>query len=327
MDHMIDETAGQAAIAYRGNEPWHGLGQYIEADDDIDTIVRKAGLSHQVVESPVMFKPYVQQADGTWLNDQTHLVPDRKVLYRSDTLKPLAVVSRDYNVVQPRAIVEFFDAMVKSGGFSIETAGALSGGKRVWALSRIGAAVRIVGQDFVRPFMLAATSYDATMATTVKFVNERVVCHNTISAALVEDGKQIKVYHSQEFDPVRVRQDMGVALDAFEEWVIKARRMASRELPDEEAAMLTADLIGPLTRQEDVTQASGYKAIMALFKGQAIGSGLTQGGTLWQWLNACTEFIDHGRGRTADTRMNSAWFGAGDKFKSQAEAKALALVA
>ena len=44
--------------------------------------------------------------------------------------------------------------------------------------------------------------------------------------------------------------------------------MASRELPDEEAAMLTADLIGPLTRQEDVTQASGYKAIMALFRGK-----------------------------------------------------------
>lgn len=320
MAHMIDETTGQAAVAYRGNEPWHGLGQYIDENDDTDTIVQKAGLAHQVLQAPVLFQP----DDNINLR---HAVPDRKVLYRSDTLKPLSVVSRDYNVVQPRAIVEFFDAMVKSGGFSIETAGALSGGKRVWALAKLGDGVDIIGQDRVRPYMLAATSYDATMATVVKFVNERVVCHNTITAALGEDGKQIKIYHSQEFDPTRVRQDMGVALDAFEAWVIKARRMASYELKDEEAALLTADLVGPLTKLEDVTQAAGYQAIMNLFKGQAIGSGLTQGGTLWQWLNATTEYIDHSRGRSNDTRMNSAWFGAGDKFKSDAEAKALALVA
>ena len=220
MAHMIDETAGQAAIAYRGNEPRHGLGQYIEADDDIDTIVRKAGLSHQVVESPVMFKPYVQQADGTWLNDQTHLVPDRKVLYRSDTLKPLAVVSRDYNVVQPRAIVEFFDAMVKSGGSASKPPGA------VWRQAGLGPLAHRRRRADRRPRLRAPVHARCHV----------VRRHDGHDREVRERARGLPQHHLGgtrrrrqadqglplgEFDPARVRQDMGVALDAFEEWVIR----------------------------------------------------------------------------------------------------------
>lgn len=317
MAHMIDETTGQAAIAYAGDEPWHGLGQTIDPGDDLDTIAKKAGCAHEVLNAPALFMPGGFAARN---------VPDRKVLYRSDTLAPLSVVSRDYQVVQPRECLAFFDEMVKSGGFHIETAGALSGGKRIWALARLGDGANVIGQDKVRPFVLLATSYDGSMATLAKYVNERVVCHNTITAALGEDGFEVKVYHNRKFDAAAVRRDMGIAVNAFDAWLIRARRMASCPVPTAKAEELTGTLMAPLTKMEDVTKSRGYQGVMALFQGQAIGSGHTQGGTAWQWLNAVTEYVDHSRGRSADTRMNSAWFGEGDRLKTKAETMAAELV-
>jgi hypothetical protein len=35
-------------------------------------------------------------------------------------------------------------------------------------------------------------------------------------------------------------------------------------------------------------------------------------------LNAVTDYVDHERGRSDDTRMTSAWFGAGEGLKLRA---------
>jgi len=58
---------------------------------------------------------------------------------------------------------------------------------------------------------------------------------------------------------------------------------------------------------------------MELFSGAAIGSDIPGVvGTRWGMLNAVTELVDHERGRGADTRMTSAWFGAGAGLKARA---------
>jgi hypothetical protein len=58
---------------------------------------------------------------------------------------------------------------------------------------------------------------------------------------------------------------------------------------------------------------------MELFNGQAIGAGIPGvAGTRWAMLNAVTELIDHERGRSNNTRMESAWFGTGAVLKNKA---------
>jgi hypothetical protein len=49
-------------------------------------------------------------------------------------------------------------------------------------------------------------------------------------------------------------------------------------------------------------------------------------GTLWGAFNAVTHAVDHVRGRTYDTRFDSAQFGAGANLKAQAWAKAQAFI-
>ena len=51
-------------------------------------------------------------------------------------------------------------------------------------------------------------------------------------------------------------------------------------------------------------------------------------GTAWGLVNAVSRFTDHERKtRTVDNRMNSAWFGDGNRMKQKAHNMALKLVA
>jgi len=47
-------------------------------------------------------------------------------------------------------------------------------------------------------------------------------------------------------------------------------------------------------------------------------------GTRWGLLNAVTQYIDHERGHNVDSRMNNAWFGNGNRMKTEAESLLLA---
>jgi len=85
MAHMIDTTTGTAAMAYTGKTPWHGLGQALTAGATIETWTQQAGLAYTVLESPVLFNTAAATEPQAWT--------ERKVLHRSDTGAPLAVVS------------------------------------------------------------------------------------------------------------------------------------------------------------------------------------------------------------------------------------------
>jgi phage/plasmid-like protein (TIGR03299 family) len=321
MAHMIDTTTGRPAIAYAGETPWHSLGPRLNPKDPIPKWTTDAGLGHDVLRAPVQFDDPIRQCYSTF--------DERHVLFRSDTGRPLAVVSKDYQVVQPAEVMQFFAELIDIGGFQMETAGALCDGKRIWALAKINDGAPIIGNDLVRPYVLLTTSYDTSLATTGKLTAIRVVCNNTLSAAINGAKSEIKVPHTMKFEADKMRTDLGIFQNSFEKWLIQTRVLAQHELGLDAAGKLTAELIAPTMRVAsngsavDVTAHKGYQRIMELFDGGALGGDMA-GPTKWGWLNAVTQFVDHERGRPGASRLNSAWFGAGDTLKSTAYELALA---
>lgn len=330
MSHEIEFTNGQADIAFVGETPWHKLGQNLLPGADIDTWAKAAGLAHKVHSSPVhyMDDEGVMQLNG-----------DRNVLYRSDNKKALGVVGNRYNVVQPSTILDFFKVLAENNHFTLEVAGALNGGKRIWALARVGEGAPVVGHDVVLPYILLATSYDGTMATVAQPTTVRVVCNNTITMALSKDqDKRITVPHNQQFDAKEVRLDLGIALDSFDKFMIDARKLAKRETNDAFAIQFLKMLLpaGVSVKNEGgskvvqpipVEETKLFGDIMALYKGEAMGADLREArGTAWGLLNAITQHTDHVAGRNADTRMTSAWFGKGNDLKTRAASMLLDVV-
>lgn len=329
MAHMIDTTTGRAAMAYTGTTPWHGLGQSLTPGADVDTWTREAGLGYTVLESPVQYSTPATTELQSW--------PARKVLHRSDTGAPLAVVSDSYHVVQPAEVMDFFRKLVDLGGFQLETAGALSDGRRVWALASVGDAAPVVDRDLVRPYLLLGTSYDGTMATVAKFTAIRVVCNNTITAAVggYAGGRVIKgesetttgylrsavrVLHSERFDADAVRLQLGIVAGAWESFLVQSRQLAGVPMDTLQADEFLAELLAPYhTSAKPLEDSKAYRRALELFNGRAIGADLPGvAGTRWAMLNAITQLVDHERGRSNNTRMESAWFGAGAALKARA---------
>jgi len=322
VSHMIDRTTGTDAIAYVGEEPWHGLGQKLTPGQPIDVWAKEAKLDWHVEKTPVWY----DVPGAASLKDYA----ERQVLYRSDTKAPLSVVSNRFNVVQPSQILGFFDKLVKTGGFELEVAGALSGGKRVWALAKVGEGAEVVDGDLVKPYVLLGTSYDATMATIAKFTPIRVVCNNTITAAIGADGitaddvdkgylkSVVRVLHREKFDADAVRQQLGIVTNEFERFLIKSRQLAHVEMSEQEADEFVKALLEPYyTGDKDVRESRGYQRVIQLFNGAAKGSHFAPK-SRWQMLNAVTELVDHERGRSDNTRVESAWFGTGASIKTKA---------
>jgi phage/plasmid-like protein (TIGR03299 family) len=310
MAHMIDETTGRAAMAYVGKTPWHGLGQSLTEGATIEEWTREAGLAYTVKESPVLFR--------TEAATEPEVFTGRKVLHRSDTGGALAVVSDGYHVVQPAEVMGFFEKLVQLGGFQLETAGALSHGKRVWALASVGAGADVVDGDTVKPYLLLGTSYDGTMATVAKFTTIRVVCNNTITAAVADQSAAVRVLHSERFDADRVRLELGIVADNWERFLVQSRKLAAVPMAEAEADAFVAELLKPYHSSTlAVADTRAYKRIMQLFRGASIGNDLA-GATRWGMLNAVTELVDHERGRSDNTRLESAWFGTGAAMKTRA---------
>ena len=182
MSHDLDESTGKPAMAYVGERPWHGLGEALPPDQDIETWVQAARLDWEIEMIPVSYQ----------MGGRNHVMGDRFVLARSDTQAALSVVSRDYQVVQPKEVLEFYRDLVEERHYKLETAGALDGGRKVWALARTGlvAGVADNAADELGAYVLLATSCDKSLATTIAFTSVRVVCQNTLGFAVHDVKKE-----------------------------------------------------------------------------------------------------------------------------------------
>ena len=312
MAHMIDTTTGAAAMAYVGRTPWHGLGAQLQPGASIEEWTAAARLGYTVLESPVLYESPAASELQRW--------PLRKVLHRSDTGAPLAVVSDGYRVVQPAEVMDFFRRLGELGGFELETAGALSDGRRVWALARVSDGADIVDGDTVRPYLLFGTSYDGTMATVAKFTDIRVVCNNTVVRALGEGNGSVRVLHSERFDADEVRLQLGIVAGSWERFLVQSRALAGVPMSGTEADEFVKALLEPYhSGRLEIQDTRAYKRVLQLFNGAAIGADIPGvAGTRWAMLNAVTQLVDHERGRSDSTRLESAWFGTGAAMKQRA---------
>lgn len=314
-------------MAYVGEEPWHGLGEKLPAGQPIETWVEAARLNWRIQTLPVQYQ----------FQDRLRIMPDRFVLARDDTGAALSIVSADYQVVQPKEVLEFYRDLVAERHYTLETAGALDGGRKVWALAKTGLVRDVAGnpKDTLGAYVLLATSCDKSLATTATFTSIRVVCQNTLGFAFQDMKKQlrrhIKVDHMTKFNPIPIKEQLGLIDAAWSRFMEQINPMAKHPLKGPAVQKFVESLFLSDKEIEEGKAPSSPKykeinQIMSLFysaPGQEID---TAKDTLWGALNAVTNYVDHVRSAKAVERIDSAWFGTGAALKQRAWDRAMALV-
>ena len=133
---------------------------------------------------------------------------------------------------------------------------------------------------------------------------------------------QVSFSHIQQFDHVAVKAQLGNAVESFGSFMEMAKVLQKAKLSAQEAKEFVGFLVSTSVQladeEYDVTTNRAYKKILALFNEEAKGIELV-GHTKWGMVNAVTEYYDHfNPTRSDDARLNSAWFGAGERAKNQA---------
>lgn len=313
-----------ASMAFTGDTPWHGLGNPLSPHQPIEVWAEQAGMQWRIEKAPVQFSPSNQ---GISL---PHDFSDKQVLYRSDTLEPLSVVSERYQVVQPEAILEFYRDLTEVSGFELETAGVLKGGRKLWALARTGQSATLAGKDTSHGYVLLATACDGSMATTAQFTSVRVVCNNTLSIAT--SGNQagtVKVPHSTTFNANAVKNELGISVSGWDSFMYEMKQLSERRVSNQETKAFYERLFTTVNKQGHIYRnENGMKTSFALLQDGRGAQLPSANGTAFGLLNSVTEFADHvKRARSNDHRLDSAWFGEGAKLKQLALKQSLALVA
>jgi phage/plasmid-like protein (TIGR03299 family) len=316
MSHEISFANGQANFAFTGSRDaiWHGHGQALEQGASIEEWAEAGGFNWAAVETPVLFNNII--------TGKVEQSKEKKALYRSDNGSELAIVGKDFKVVQPMEVLEFFRDLVDGTGMYLDTAGQLFGGRRFFASANTQKAAYIGNkEDTVLGNLLLATALDGTMATNAGFFSTRVVCNNTLRFALAEEGKakRVRVTHRQEFNPKLIKQNLGLIDNAWEKFIEDANKLASKKIDDATAKEIFADLV--LVKNEDgktTTQSQNrFELVCNLYK-DGMGADMANG-TLWGVLNAMTEFADHhNRVRSSESKAWEKFYGSINTLKNEA---------
>lgn len=326
MAHELNTVNGKTAMAYVGETPWHGLGQALTPDASIDTWTKEAGFDWEVKKGAITYE--VRDEEDAPVRLQK--VPNRWALYRSDTGEPLSVMSSNYQITQPREVMDFFRELTEAGGFKMETAGMLRNGSTYWALAKADDSFDVGGGDRVLPYLLLATSCDGTLSNTAQFTTVRVVCNNTLSLAVGNATGQLRVPHSTRFDPVRFKTELGLVGGSWDQFKKDAKSLSKRKVSKDEAAKFFLDVFYGDDNEidvEDMIKRPALEMVTRIYL-NGIGQNVkTAEGTAWGLLNAITRYADHEKKATStDTRLQSAWFGSGARLKKSALTAAMAMV-
>jgi phage/plasmid-like protein (TIGR03299 family) len=317
MAHLVER------MAYVGEVPWHGLGSKLEPGSSIDVWCKAAGLDWTVDERNVFGS---ERSEGGYKS--YYPIDGYKLLRRSDNGYPLGIVSDQYKVVQPPAVLDFFKGLAEAGQIRIETAGSLRLGKRIWALADTHQTSDFGGGDVLKRYVLLATGFTGDFATVAMHTAVRVVCNNTMQIALAGNVERVSIPHNIKFDPKTVRSLLGLETSTVE-FDRNVRQLISRNVSTDESLDFFAGVYYDRSFSDVGNREQNKIAHLNLIRNAAPGQETeTARGTAWGLVNAVTHYEDFSRPeRGKGGRLLSAWFGEGRRIKKRAWEEALELAA
>jgi phage/plasmid-like protein (TIGR03299 family) len=189
----LNEQTGQHSFFSVKEKAWHGLGQIVQDYPTSAEAIQFAGLDYEVVKQDIYTTCY--NAEGQAM-DFTNRIKSHHATMRPDTGEVLGVVGKDYEIIQNRDAFSFFDSIVGGNGIQYETAGALGKGERIFITAKLPGYIKVGREDLIEQYLFLTTSHDGYGSITAAFTPVRIVCNNTLNAALRNFSNAIKIRHT-----------------------------------------------------------------------------------------------------------------------------------
>ena len=334
--------ANDTMMSGNGIRPWHGLGTILPGLATAAQAIDAAGLGFEVLQGEMAYIiPERQQGDRI-IPEQVRTVRSRKANFRSDDGGFLGMVSDNYAILQNKEAFGFFDSIVAEGAAAYETAGSMFGGKVIYITAKIPGLIRVgTGDDVMENYVLLRNTHDGSGAVTAKLINTRVVCNNTLTAALREDGEQVSIRHSASMQE-RIKEAhhaMGVANKRILEIQEFGNAALNVKMKEDQAQAYFMNAMGLKMGANKDGEDKLPRIIQEMMMLREAGKTTKEArGTLWGDFNVVTEFLggenpEYGRtykaqarseNTTQENKVDSLLDGASAKQAMQAMALAQA---
>jgi phage/plasmid-like protein (TIGR03299 family) len=315
----IAEVNGKPMMAYQGSMPWHRIGAEMAATADVPTALKAANLDWEVLLKPLFYR---HTFEG---QEKRVKVQTRRAVVRSTDGKLLATVGSDYLAFQNSEAFGVLQPACEQFGVTIETAGALGKGDRVWMLAKLPGSTEPIPGDRVDGYFLVVNGHNGWTSYTARPTPVRVVCANTLAMALSGSSKQavVNLHHTssnaERFEQVgTLVTDLVAMLKQTSESFAK---LAAKKMTRDETLAYISDALGIDANPNPVAERRRDTILELSETGKGVEFAP---GTLWTAFNAITEYVDHVRPaeakavRTIAAANQSALFGSNAKLKVRA---------
>jgi len=311
-----------------GERAWHGMGVVTdgtlparEAFETADALftVEKRELFYEVSHPDELFDegygaaPIISNAPSGHFG-----------LVRTDTQALLGIVTKQYEIVQNDSLLRMAEFIREE--VDMDCVIVLSNGAKVCFTATLkGAATDIVPGDTVKRRIVGYLGHDGKTGCGAKFTNIRVVCQNTLTAALSESGAHSNIAHkgdaNNRFDALISSIDV-----ARQDFVTECDLM--REFSRTHMGM--SDFNSFVDQVYNVEEGDTFRKRQHLERAFRMGYGSEFAEfSLWNGLNAITQIETSTRNQTnakARSQFARGTFGMGAQISKRAFAVARDLV-
>lgn len=270
-------------------KPWHGLGQIVDTALTSKEAIEKANLDFTVDK----IQNYINYENSQYIS------PNSFSTFRTDTKKVLGSVGKDYTIVQNKDAFVFFDSIVGEGKAIFETAGVLGDGEQLFITAKLPKSIVLSDEDQIDQYLLLSNSHDGSRSIEVLFTPIRVVCNNTLIAALTYAKNRIKIRHTASaHDRLQeAHKLLGIHTELYNEQEFYFNMLKEKQVTPDEFKTLVCNVFLTEKELKDVA-AVGFKNIGEL---ESISTRKTN------VLVEVSNYYLHGPGQTIKTAEGTMW--------------------
>ena len=328
-----------SGVFLHNQSAWHKLGTVLDG-----TLPAREAFSIAQADFTVAGRP-IYDAD-------MRAIDGYQAITRTDTGTTLSVMNGTYTLVQNEQLIRVAEALHEDA--TMDAVCVLAEGRKVTFTARIRQAEGdVLRGDTIHQYLVGCTSHDGSIAFQILFSPIRVVCQNTLSAALGEaarssrKGKVCRIRHTRNANVLIAQLPALIDFQRqqFTGGLAELRAMAATPCTSAQfrtyiESVFAEQLSGTINaRRGDTSTARprrledlpAWDSLAHKFHGRAIGSDIPGvKGSYWGAYQALTEFLSHDAGRAKDPteaarqRLESLYWGQGATALTRAHELALA---
>lgn len=180
-----------------------------------EDVMSSAGLNWNVSKCELVAKMpiHINQADTNgFIYGANNYVecPNAFATYRTDYNIPLGIVKERYTPVQNTEAFNFFNNAIGKNKALWQTAGFFGNGERIFVSAKLPKNI-FVQDDVIENYLVFTTSHDGSSGVKILFTPIRIVCENTLNAAIHDSTNYISFRHTKS-----VHNNLDIATEILE---------------------------------------------------------------------------------------------------------------